>query len=252
MIAFLRRLGYWLRGRRAANDLEEELQFHRDMTEQDLRRDGVPAPEAQRTARRVMGNTTLAREDARAVWVAPWIDAVWQDIRHAARSLRRSPGLVVVSALSLGLGIGLNAVLFMGISTVYANQFSYPDYEDLKGSGIFADALGFRTGGLNMGSAGRLTPITLLVVTANYFEALGVRAQRGRVFSAAEAAPERNPRVVVVTASFWRNWLRGDPAAIGNQSCSAVSPSPSWACFPTTIVRSSAGLGRRSTLPSAD
>jgi len=227
MTAFLRRLGYWLRGRRAADELDEELRFHREMAEQDMRRDGVSASDAQHAVRRTMGNTTLAREDARAEWVAPWIDALWQDIRHGVRSLRRSPGLVVVSALSLGLGIGLNAILFMGISTVYgheptmtqpermvgvepgyANQFSYPDYQDLKGSGMFADAVGFRTGGLNMGSAGRLTPVSLLVVTANYFDALGVRAQRGRMFSADEAAPERSPRVVVVTAGFWRNWRK--------------------------------------------
>jgi predicted permease len=231
---FLRRLGYWLRGRRAAEELDEELRFHREMAEHDLRREGASASEAQRAVRRTMGNTTLAREDARAQWVAPWIDALWQDVRHGGRSLRRSPGMVTVSALSLGLGIGLNAMLFMGISTIYgheptmtepkrvvavepgyANQFSYPDYQDLKGSGIFTDAVGFRTGGLNMGSAGRLTPVTFLVVTANYFEALGVRAQLGRMFSATEAAPERNPRVVVVTAGFWRNRLRGDPAAIG-------------------------------------
>jgi predicted permease len=234
MATFLRRLRYWLRGRRAAEELDEELQFHREMAEHDMRREGVSASDAQRAVLRTMGNTTLAREDARAQWVAPWIDALWQDVRHGGRSLRRSPGLVIVSALSLGLGIGLNAMLFMGISTIYgheptmtqparmvgvepgyANQFSYPDYQDLKGSDIFADAVGFRTGGLNMGSAGRLTPVALLVVTANYFEALGVRAQRGRIFSAAEAAPERNPRVAVVTAGFWRNWLRGDPAAIG-------------------------------------
>jgi predicted permease len=234
MGAVLRRLRYWLRGRRAADELDEELRFHREMVEEDLRRDGLSAPDAQHAMRRTMGNTMLAREDARAEWVAPWIDALWQDIRHGGRSLRRSPGLVVVSALSLGLGIGLNAMLFMGISTIYgheptmtepervvgvepgyANQFSYPDYRDLQGSGIFVDAVGFRTGGLNMGSAGRLTPVSLLVVTPNYFEALGVRAQLGRVFSAVEAAPERNPRVVVVTAALWRNWLRGDPNAIG-------------------------------------
>jgi predicted permease len=234
MTTFLRRLGYWLRGHRAAEELDEELRFHREMAEHDLRRAGASVFDAQRAVRRTMGNSTLAREDARAQWVAPWIDALWQDVCHGGRSLRRSPGLVTVSALSLGLGIGLNAMLFMGISTIYgheptmtepkrvvavepgyANQFSYPDYQDLKGSGIFTDAVGFRTGGLNMGSAGRLTPVTFLVVTANYFEALGVRAQLGRMFSAAEAAPERNPRVVVVTAGFWRNRLRGDPAAIG-------------------------------------
>jgi len=234
MTTFLRRVAYWLRSRRAGDELQEELQFHRDMAEQDLRRDGLTASDAARSVRRVMGNTTLAREDARAMWVAPWFDSLLQDIRLGARSLRRSPGLVVVSALSLGLGIGLNTVLFMGLSTVYghqptmvepervfgvepgyANQFSYPDYRDLKESGIVADAAGFRTGGLNLGASGRLTPVSLLVVTANYFEMLGVRAQIGRTFSAAEAAPERNPRLIVVTSGFWRNWLRGDPNAIG-------------------------------------
>jgi len=234
MTTFLRRLTYWLRSRRAADELDEELQFHRDMVECDLRRDGVPAPEASRAVRRTMGNTIVAREDARAVWIAPWIDGVWQDVRHAYRSLRRSPGLVVVSALSLGLGIGLNTILFMGLSTVYghqptmddpervvgvepgyANQFSYPDYRDLKSSDIFTDAVGFRTGGLNMGSSGRLTPVSLLIVTANFFDVLSIRAHVGHAFTAAEAAPERGPRQAVVTTTFWKNWLRGDAAAIG-------------------------------------
>src|SRR5262245_7272094 len=234
MTAFLRRLAYWLRSRRAADELDEELQFHRDMAEQDLRREGLPAPDAARTVRRTMGNTMMAREDARAVWVAPWIDAMWQDVRHGYRSLRRSPGLVIVSALSLGLGIGLNTILFMGISTVYghqptmvepervvgvepgyANQFSYLDYRDLKSSDIFTDAVGFRTGGMNIGSSGRVTPVSLLIVTATFFDVLGLRAQVGHAFTADEATPEREPRVVVVTNTFWKNWLRGDPAAIG-------------------------------------
>jgi hypothetical protein len=234
MTTFLRRVGYWLRGRRAAEELEQELQFHREMAEHDLRADGVSASDAQRAVRRTMGNTTLAREDARAQWVAPWVDALWQDIRHGMRSLRRSPGLVVVSALSLGLGIGLNTILFMVLSAVYgheptmvdpkrvvgvepgyANQFSYQDYRDLKSSGIFADALGFRAGSLNMGTGGRLTPTGLLVVTANFFDLLGVRTQLGRTFTASEAAPERNPRLAVVTAPFWRARLRGDATAIG-------------------------------------
>jgi len=43
MTPLLRRIGYWLRGRRAADELDEELQFHREMVEQDMRRDGVSA-----------------------------------------------------------------------------------------------------------------------------------------------------------------------------------------------------------------
>ena len=44
-----------------------------------------------------MGNMTLAREDARALWGYPWFESICQDVRHGVRSLRRSPGLVVVS-----------------------------------------------------------------------------------------------------------------------------------------------------------
>jgi len=234
MTAFLRRVAYWLRARRAASELEEELRFHREMTEHDLRLDGLSPSDAQRAARRLMGNASVAREDARAVRIAPWLDACWRDVRHAVRSLRRSPGLVIVCALSLGVGIGLNTLLFMVLSTVYghrptmiepervvgvepgyANQFSYPDYTDLRESGIFSDVAGFRAGNLNMGAAGRLTPTGLLVVTANSFDVLGIRAQIGRTFTAAEAAPERNPRLAVVTAASWRSRLRGDRDAIG-------------------------------------
>jgi len=194
MIAW-RRLGYWLRGRRAAVDLEDELQFHREMAERDLLQRGEPALDAARAARRAMGNTLLAREDARAVWVAPWLDGLWQDVRHGVRSLRRSPGLVIVSALSLGLGIGLNAMLYMGISTIFwhrptmaepvrmvgvepgsANQFSHPDYQDLLASRIFDDAAGFRVESLNLGSGARVVRVGVLAVTANFFRVLGVEA----------------------------------------------------------------------------
>ena len=159
---------------------------------------------------------------------------MWQDVRHGVRSLRRSPGLVIVSALSLGLGIGLNTILFMGISTVYgheptmvdpdrvvgvepgyANQFSYPDYQDLRRSGVFEEALGFRTAGMNLGEQRAPHAGQSAVVTGNFFDVLGVRAKVGHTFSSAEAAAERDPRLVVVTAAFWKNWLRGDPGAIG-------------------------------------
>jgi predicted permease len=235
MIAWWRRLGYWLRGRRAAVELEDELQFHREMAERDLLQRGEPALDAARAARRAMGNTLLAREDARAVWVAPWLDGLWQDVRHGVRSLRRSPGLVIVSALSLGLGIGLNAMLYMGISTIFwhrptmadpartvgvepgsTNQFSHPDYQDLLASRIFDDAAGFRIESLNLGSGARVVRVGVLAVTANFFRVLGVEARQGRTFSPVDAAPEREPREVVVSAEFWRTSLGADPAAVGS------------------------------------
>src|SRR5690606_16308337 len=144
-----------------------------------------------------------------------------RDARHAARGLARSPGLLVVSAVSLGLGIGLNAMLFMAISTIYwhdptareaahvvavdpgnASQFSYPDFEDLRRSGIFERVAGFRTASMNLGVAPDVARTGVMVVTAGFFETLGIEVASGRAFDAAEAAPDRAPRLAVVTAGF--------------------------------------------------
>jgi predicted permease len=142
--------------------------------------------------------------------------------------------LVAVSAASLGLGIGVNALLYMGVSTIYyheptmtqvdrvvgveagnANQFSYPNYLELQRSSVFDGVVGFRTSSLNLGSGERVTPIGILNVTANFFDVLGIRAFRGRTFSSEEAAVERQPRLVVVTFEFWRVRLQADSQAIG-------------------------------------
>ncbi len=157
-----------------------------------------------------------------------------RDLHQAVRRLLRSPVLVAVCALSLGLGIGLNATLYMAITTIYgheptlrspdrvvgvepgnANQFSYLDYEDLRRSGIFATAAGFRTSAMNLGSGPDIARTGVMVVTANFFEALGIESTLGRTFVTEEAAPEREPRMAVVTAHFWRARLGADPAAVG-------------------------------------
>ena len=216
MTRWFRRLRYFVRRRRAEEELAEELRFHREM------------------AQGPIGNTLLAREDARAVWIAPWLDSLRQDIRHGIRGLRRSPALVVVSALSLGLGIGINALLYMAVTAIYGHepsmveharlvgvepgnsrQFSFPDYRDLQSSGIFAGAAGFRTATINLGSGESVRVAGVTNVTANFFEVLGVGAAMGRTFSSEEAAADRDPRVVVVTFGFWQGRLLGDPAAIG-------------------------------------
>ncbi len=64
---FLRRLSYLLHQRKAESELAEELEFHRLMNQET---GGDP---------RAMGNTTRAREDARAVWIWPALQSVWQD-----------------------------------------------------------------------------------------------------------------------------------------------------------------------------
>src|SRR5215467_15470262 len=98
----IRRLRYLLRQRQMERELYEEIEFHR----------------ARSQNPRDMGNVTLALEDARAVWIAPWLQSVWQDVCYAVRTLRREGGLTVMILLALGTAIGLNTSLFTVFNAV--------------------------------------------------------------------------------------------------------------------------------------
>lgn len=163
-----------------------------------------------------------------------WMGTVGQDLRYGARNLRRAPGLVAVSVLSLGLGIGLNLALYAGVVTIFRHrptmtepasvvgiepgngrQFSYQNYRDLRESGAFSSMAGFRMSAMNRRVGDRLERLSVLVVTDNFFDSLGIRTAVGRTFSAGEAAPERAPRVIVLDHPYWSARFGGDPNAIG-------------------------------------
>src|SRR5438445_486415 len=61
------------------------MEFHREMLKSEHAGDTIAAA-------RALGNVTLAREDAHAVWLLPWIESLWQDLAYGFRGLRRRPG----------------------------------------------------------------------------------------------------------------------------------------------------------------
>src|SRR5437870_2006807 len=107
----LRRVRYWFGSRQAAADLAEEIEFHRSLAARDLGGD-------EAASRRSMGNSTLAREDARGVWIWPWLESFWQDLGYGVRAMRRQPGFTAVALLALGSAIGINTSLFTAFNAV--------------------------------------------------------------------------------------------------------------------------------------
>ncbi len=157
-------------------------------------------------------------------------------MRHAIRSLSRHPGLVVISVLSLGLGLGVNLAVFSAVraiffyepsltdpSRVYAlqpgnsNQFSYLNYRDLQASGIVEAAIGSRGVSLNVRNGTATERVDALAVTPNFFDFVGLPVALGRAFSEAEALPERQPRVAVLGHTFWLRRFNADPAVVGRE-----------------------------------
>ncbi|MEZ5319020.1 MAG: ADOP family duplicated permease [Vicinamibacterales bacterium] len=173
----------------------------------------------------------------RSFLVAPIADA-----RAALRVWRRAPGLALVVAVSLGVGIGVNTVVFTWlqarvlrpvpgvtdarrlaqIDTTGASGthpgVSWAEYRDLRDRlPAFTGSIAFRTAPFDVGDAAWSDRVPGLFVSRNYFDALGLRPALGRFFDARGDARDADVPEVVVSHQFWRTRLEGDPDAVGRE-----------------------------------
>ena len=155
MMTLLRRLSYLFRRSRRDADLRDEMETHRTLRQARLEREGLSASEAREASRRALGNHVLAREDARAVWLAPWLESVSQDLRFSARTFARGPLLWSVAVLSLALGIGVNTTAFALYDQLLLRRLPVPAPEEL----INITATGPRPGSRSTNRAGGLDAI---------------------------------------------------------------------------------------------
>jgi hypothetical protein len=78
------------------------------------------------------GNPVRVKENLRDLWSFPALESVWRDVRHSARSLRRSPGFAGIAILSLAIGAGANTAMFSVVRTVMLKSLPVRDPEQLR------------------------------------------------------------------------------------------------------------------------
>src|ERR1035438_2628022 len=204
-------------------DLAEEMNFHRAM----LADSGAPSA--------AMGNATLAREDARGVWIWPWLESLWQDAAYAVRTMRREPGFTLTALLALGSAIGVNTSLFSIFNTIALHAWPVADparvvtlHRFLREGGEDFGIVEYRylaehsrafSGLIAMrdGEPVKLDdrPAQLTYVSGNYFRVLGVEMQRGRGFLNQEDITGAPQAVAVVSHELWQNRFGADPTIVG-------------------------------------
>jgi len=163
---------------------------------------------------------------------------MFKDIQFAARGLLKRPGFTVIAVLTLALGIGANTAIFSVVNATLmrtppvsdperlvfvfngpaGSVFSYPDYVAVRDQNNVLDGL-IAWGGItaSLNSNDQTDLVAGAIVTGNFFEVLGMRAQLGRVITTEDdKTPGAHP-VAVISQGLWQGRFAGDPNIIGRQ-----------------------------------
>ena len=124
-------MAWWERVRRLwrreelRQELDDELRAHVEMRVADSLAAGMSEADARYDALKRFGNVTLMKERTREMDIVGWIETAAQDLKFAARMLRKSPGFAAIAVMTLALGIGANTAMFTVVESVMVRSFPY-------------------------------------------------------------------------------------------------------------------------------
>lgn len=242
---------FWLRlagtvHRESRDNFAEELEGHLQMHTEDNVRKGMSATEARRDALMKLGGIEQTKELYHDRQTLPVLEVFMQDLRYGLRMLRKNPGFTAVAVLSLALGIGANTTIFTVVNAILLNALpvrdlprlvemdtvdskllvtqarseklgmSFPNFQDYRRDNqVFTDLAAFMPIAVTWSGGAEPRELQGELVSANYFEVLGIRPARGRFFMPDEDTKPNGNDVAVLSYSLWANKLGSDPGIIG-------------------------------------
>jgi hypothetical protein len=217
----------------ADEELSRELAFHFDLLVEELKAEGLSAEEAQRSARRSIGNLSLLEEQCRDHRRVSWFHDLRQDVVYGMRMLWRNPGFTVVAVCSLAIGIGANTAILSVIDAVLRAGLPIPDdgrvvvvrtypqdnpklethallddYFEWRDANRSFEVMGLGLGNsADFGAEGDSAPAERIqgqAVTGGLLSALAVQPIAGRFYTDSEIEAGISAPVVVISHRLWQ------------------------------------------------
>lgn len=230
---------YFRRKRDDAEVTSEMEQHLAQECEENVAR-GMTEEEARRKAYLKFGNPVRVREELWRMNSVAMLENFLRDVRYAWRTLLRNPGYAAVAALTLGLGIGANTAIFTVINGVLLQPLPYaqagqivhldqvasklgPDPLGLsmqevrdyrEQNHVFSDVSEYHSMAFIMLGAKQPERLVTGVVSAKYFDVLGVKPVLGRFITPADESVNAPP-VLVLTYAYWMKEFGGDRKILG-------------------------------------
>jgi predicted permease len=221
-------------------DLDDEVRAHLELLAADHERRGLSPDEARFAARRAFGGVESMKERYRDRVTWSFVPTLIQDVRHAWRSLVRSPYFTIPVALSLALAIGANVAAFSLVNTLVLKplpvsepdrlfHLTYVDETRVSEGGnyswfelvrdrarsVSSVFIAHRRGAMKVIVEGDVEALGGLQASGEYFESLGIVPQAGRLIVPADEEVSTPSRVAVLSDSYWSRRFARDPAVIG-------------------------------------
>ena len=236
----IRRLLTLLRLRRVDDEIRREIEFHVQMDAADRERRGLTGEDARRVAARDLGGVLHVHEAVRDARGMTFWDSLVQDVRFGARTLRRSPGYTTAAIAILALGIGANTAVFSVLDGVLLKPLPFRNGDELvllrqsapqsnvanASVSIFElydyrarlrlirDLVEYHQMSFTLLDQGEPDRIDAAVVSANFFEMLGVAPLHGRTFVDHDD-DLGSEAVLVLSHPYWTRKFGGDPGVVG-------------------------------------
>ncbi len=223
-------------------NLSEELQFHMEQYVSDLVQGGMPPQEAARRARLEFGGLNSTQEECREARGLQPFDEFRRQLRHAGRTLRKTPRFTAAALATLAVCVGANLTIFAVVDSILLRPLPFPapdrlvtifntypkagvlrdgssttNYYERRGQiSAFSGLAIYGEGTATVGETGVTERVPFMRVSPEFFSTLGAIPVMGRSFTDADMAMAAD-KVVILSDSYWRRNLHADPLVLGRR-----------------------------------